>query len=277
VVAVDCPGYWGIYSILQELNLKVLEIPVDHTHSIDLEALENAIRKADVKACLFMPNFSTPTGALMSDDKKNTLVKMLSAKNLPLIEDDVMGDIYFSKLRPRTCKSFDTRGNVMLCSSFSKTLGPGFRVGWCIPGKYKEEIVKVKKSHSLSSTTVMHSAIATFLEKGRFDLHMRKLRQAFQSNMLKYRDAILKYFPEDIGITLPHGGNSLWIQLNEKLDAFKLHHEAIKTGFCLIPGHVSNQNGRYTNYIRISYSMMYNQTIEKGLKTLGELVKSMAT
>ena len=135
-VAIESPTYFGIFNVMKSLGLNVLEIPVDPETGVDIEYLENAMKNVKVKACLFVPNFCNPVGALMPDERKKQLVDLLTVNNIPLIEDDIYGEMYFGKNRPKTCKSFDKNGMVMLCSSISKTLAPGYRVGWCIPGRF---------------------------------------------------------------------------------------------------------------------------------------------
>jgi DNA-binding transcriptional MocR family regulator len=205
-VAIESPTYFGIFNVMLSLDLKVLEIPVDPDTGIDIEYLSQAMDKVQLAACLFVPNFSNPVGSCMPDERKQRLVSLLTRKKVPLIEDDIYGEIYFGKSRPRTCKSFDKEGWVMLCSSVSKSLAPGYRVGWCIPGRFKERIINIKMMHTISSATPTQAAIAHFFETGRYDLHMRNLRRALHTQCLRYMQAITTHFPADTKISRPQGG-----------------------------------------------------------------------
>src|SRR6185369_4352973 len=134
------PTYYGFLQIIESLKMKALEIPTHPRDGICLDALDAAIRKNPVKACLFAPNFNNPVGSCMPDSKKRQLVDLLAQKEIPLIEDDIYGEIYFGSDRPKVCKAFDRHGLVLLCSSFSKCLSPAYRVGWSAPGRFKDEV-----------------------------------------------------------------------------------------------------------------------------------------
>src|SRR5690606_19319686 len=162
-------------------------------------------------ACLFIPNFNNPTGTCMSDPAKRQLVDLLTHKKIPLIEDDACGEVYFGKSRPRTCKSFDKDGWVLLCSSITKTIAPGYRVGWCLPGRYSERFIQIKMIHSITSSTPTEAAIARFFESGRYDSYMRNLRKELYTQYLRYSQAVATYFPVGVKISKPRGGYSLWI------------------------------------------------------------------
>ena len=161
-VAIESPTYFGIFNVMLSLDLNVLEIPVQPETGVDIDYLERAMDKVDIKACLFVTNFSNPVGSCMPEDRKKQLVDLITKRQIPLIEDDIYGEIYFGKSRPRTCKSYDKEGWVMLCSSVSKSLAPGYRVGWCIPGRFKEQIINIKMMHTISSATPTQAAIAHF-------------------------------------------------------------------------------------------------------------------
>jgi DNA-binding transcriptional MocR family regulator len=272
-VAIESPTYFGIFNVMKSLGLKVLEIPVDPETGADLEYLDNAMETVDVKACLFVPNFCNPVGALMPDHRKKQLVEMLAARNIPLIEDDIYGEMYFGKTRPRTCKSFDKEGIVMLCSSVSKTLAPGYRVGWCIPGKFLEKVISLKFMHTVSAATPTQAAIALFFETGRYDLHMRNLRKALHTQCLRYIRLISEYFPKDIKLSQPKGGYVLWIELNAGINSMDLFNKALKNNISIAPGQIFTTDGRYKNYIRVSVGEPVTKEIEESLRVLGRLVE----
>ena len=273
-VAIESPTYFGIFNVMKSLGLKVLEIPTDPVSGLNIEYLAEAIEKVDIKACLFVPNFGNPLGSYMPDDRKKQLVKLLAAKEIPLIEDDIYGEMYFGKTRPLTCKSFDENGLVMLCSSVSKTLAPGYRVGWCIPGRFKSKIINIKLMHAVSSATPTQAAIGHFFETGRYDLHMRHLRKALHTQSLRYIQAINQYFPADTKISQPQGGYVLWIEMNKKINSFELFKKAMKQNISIAPGQIFSTDGRFSNYIRISFGIPYDEVIENSIKILGEIVKN---
>ena len=274
VVAIESPTYFGIFNTVQSLGLKIAEIPSDPVNGLDLDYLARAINEQQIKACLFVPTFSNPWGYCMSNDRKKQLVELLAKKEVPLIEDDIYGEMYFGKTRPRTCKSYDKQGLVMLCSSVSKSLAPGYRVGWCIPGRFKTQIINLKLMYTLSTSSPTHAAIGHFFETGRYDLHMRNLRKALYTQCLRYTQAIAEYFPADVKVSRPQGGYVLWIELNKKIDAFELYEQALTYNISISPGQIFSTDSRFTNFIRISFGYPYDQEIEQSLKTLGSLISN---
>lgn len=274
-VAIESPTYFAIFQVMESHGLKVVEIPTDPLTGVDLDYLEKAIPKFDIKACLFVNNFNNPLGSCMPDANKKRLVDMLAKKEIPLIEDDIYGELYFGKNRPKTCKSFDKKGLVLHCASFSKSLAPGYRIGWAIPGKFKEKVIRLKRMHTVSTNTLAQAAIANFLSNGRYELHLRHLRKALHTQSLKYVQAISEYFPEDTRITRPQGGFTLWIEMNKKADAYKLHKRALKHNIGIAPGQIFSSQGRFENCFRISYGEPWSDKIEDGIKMLGKLIKEL--
>ncbi len=273
-VAIESPTYFGIFQVMESLGLKVVEVPTDPASGVDLNYLENAITRFGVKACLFVCNFNNPLGSCMADTKKKQLVELLARKDIPLIEDDIYGELFFGKTRPRTCKSFDKNGMVLQCSSFSKSLAPGYRIGWAIPGKFKEKVVRLKRMNTLSTNTLAQIAISHFLQNGRYELHLRHLRKALHTQCLKYTQAVSEFFPEETRMTRPEGGFVLWVEMNKKADGYKLHKRALKHGIGVAPGQIFSSQGQFHNYFRLSYGLPWSDKVEQGIKTLGELVIS---
>jgi DNA-binding transcriptional MocR family regulator len=275
-VVVERPAYFGIYQAMESLSLKVIEISSDPETGPDLQSLEKVIKEFPVKAVLMVPNFSNPIGSCMPDNSKRQLVEIISKSNIPLIEDDIYGELYFGKHRPKTCKYFDKKGLVMHCSSLSKSLAPGYRIGWILPGKFMKEVKQLKMMHTVSSPTITQVAMAHFLSIGRYEYHLKNLRKALHTQCLKYTQGIMEYFPTDTKISRPQGGFVLWVELNKKLNAYKLCTEALKHQISVAPGQIFSAKSDYSNYVRISYGKPWNEDIEYGLMMLGRMIKRMA-
>lgn len=271
-VAIEAPGYFGVSMVLHSHGLKVLEVPVHPDTGIDLDYLEDALKRVPVAACLFVSNFNNPTGACMPDERKERLVQMLAQRDIPLIEDDIYGELYFGKSRPLACKHFDRKGLVLYCSSFSKMLAPGYRVGWCIPGRFREQVLKQKLAHTITSATPTHAAIAHFLEAGRFGLHIRKLRKALHTQCLRYTQAVCAHFPEQVRVARPQGGYTLWLELPPQANAYTLYRQAIRHNISIAPGQIFSSDGRFSNYIRISFGAPFSEEIEQSIRVVGGLV-----
>lgn len=275
-VAVECPTYFGINQAIESLGLKVVEISSDPVTGIDLKFLEKVIRESRIKACVFVPTFNNPFGSCMPDENKKKLVELISKHNIPLIEDDIYGELYFGKSRPRTCKYFDTKGLVMYCSSLSKSLTPGYRIGWAIPGKFFEQVKQMKRIQNISCPTLTQASMAHFLKHGRYEYHLKILRKALHTQSLRYVQAIIKYFPADTKVSRPHGGFILWLELNKKVNAFKLRTEAMKHKISIVPGKIFSASSNYSNCIRLSFGKPWSREVEDGLMTLGKIIKGMS-
>lgn len=274
-IAIESPTYFAIFQVMESHGLKVVEIPTDPITGVDLDYLEKAIPRFDIKACLFVNNFNNPLGSCMPDENKKRLVELLAKKEIPLIEDDIYGELYFGKTRPKTCKTFDKKGLVLHCASFSKSLAPGYRIGWAIPGRFKEKVLRLKRMHTVSTNTLAQAAIANFLSNGRFELHLRHLRKALYTQSLRYVQAVSDYFPDDTCISRPQGGFTLWIEMNKRINAYKLHKRALKHNIGIAPGQIFSCHGKFENCFRISYGVPWSDKIGQGLQTLGRLMKEM--
>lgn len=275
MVAVESPCYFGTLRLLNSLGLKVLELPTHPDTGIAPDDLETALSLHQIKVCLLVTNFGNPLGHCMPDEAKKEVVKLLAKHGVPLIEDDLYGDVYFGKARPRSCKTFDDEGNVLWCGSISKTLAPGYRVGWIAPGKYYDEVKRQKLYHSITNASPEQAAIANFLATGRYEHHLRQLRQTLQANSLQYIRTISEYFPEGTRVTHPQGGFILWLELDKKVDTQELYQLAIKQRISIAPGEMFSMQDRYRNCMRLSYGMQWNITLESALKKLGGMVKEL--
>jgi DNA-binding transcriptional MocR family regulator len=270
-IAVESPVFHGILQYARHIGLNVLELPTNSTTGVEIDALKKALEANKIKLCLLVSNFSNPLGSCMPNENKKEVVRLMEKHNVPLIEDDLYGDLYFGDHRPKTCKSFDESGIVLYCGSFSKTLAPGYRVGWVAPGKFKEKIRRTKRYHSVACNTLSHEAVGSFLENGRYDNHLRKLRQTLHANSLQFRRCISEYFPDGTRVSRPQGGFILWVEMNKGADVMELYDLAIQQRISISPGCVYTLQKQYNNCFRLSYGLLWNAQLESGLKTLGRL------
>jgi DNA-binding transcriptional MocR family regulator len=274
-VAIESPTYFGIFQVIEMLGLKVVEICTDPVTGIKLNELEKAIKKFNIKACVFVPNFNNPLGCCMPDENKEKLVELITKHKIPLIEDDIYGELYFGRQRPKTCKTYDKEGWVLQCASLSKSLAPGYRIGWCLPGRFTEKVKRLKMMHTISGTTLTQVAIAHFLSIGRYEYHLKNLRKTLHTQCLRYVQGIMQYFPEDVKLSRPTGGFILWVELNKEINSYKLYQEAMKYHISIAPGQIFSSQGNYSNCMRLGYGKNYNKDVEYGLQVLGELINKM--
>ena len=198
VVAVESPGFYAALQAIERLDLRAVEIPVDPVTGLDLDTLAAALDKHPIRACWFMTNFQNPTGASLSNEKKKALVDMLAAREVPLIEDDVYQELHFRRDRPLPAKAFDDKGLVMHCSSFSKTLAPGYRIGWVTAGRFASRVQRLKLMTTLSASSPAQAGIADYLEYGGYDRHLRKLRAALQAQLASMQSALRQHLPHEV-------------------------------------------------------------------------------
>ncbi|NET34497.1 MAG: PLP-dependent aminotransferase family protein [Cyanothece sp. SIO1E1] len=275
IIAMDQLTYFGIAQMVENLGLQVIAIPVHDETGLDIDFLEKAFQSFSVKVCLSVTNFSNPTGAVIPSAQKQRIVKLLHQYQIPLIEDDIYGDLYFGTTRPSTCKQFDQEGWVMYCSSFSKTLAPGFRVGYCLPGRFVSAVLQQKRIHSISTDSLAQLSLLHFLQKGRYSFFLRKLRTALHKQSRQYAQAIRTYFPQEVSFLMPQGGMVLWLNFPDSFDGYQLFRAAKEQDIGISPGQVFAVEGSYKNYIRLSFSHPYDEKVEAGLKQLGQLAKKL--
>ena len=271
-IAIESPVYFGIIQVAQNMGLNIIELPTHPTTGVDLEALKKVIHKVDV--CCFMSNFSNPLGSLMPDQNKKELVELLTYHNVPLIEDDLYGNLFFGTVRPKPCKYYDEAGIVMWCGSVSKTLAPGYRVGWVAPGKFKDKIIRQKMAHTVCMPSLYQEVIADFLEHGRYDHHLRNLRSTLYTNSLHFQRTIEDHFPENTKISQPQGGSFLWLELDKSIDTAVLYDKAIQQKIGFAPGRIFTQHDQYNNCMRLNFGLQWKEKVELDLKRLGQLVKN---
>lgn len=273
-VAIESPTYYMFLQAIEILGLKALEIPTHPREGVCLNTLRYAIEHNPIRTCLFMPNFHNPLGSSMPDERKKELVEMLSEHDIPLIEDDIYGDLSFSYQRPKVAKAYDKAGNVILCSSFSKTIAPGYRVGYIAPGKFRDEIQRLKYISNFATATPTQLAIADFLANGGYDHQLRKTRREYAKNASLMAEAVGKHFPAGTKATRPSGGHVLWVELPKEVDALELYERAIKAGIAIAPGPIFSAQPKYRHFIRLN-AANWSETVKNAVATLGRLAKDM--
>jgi len=275
VVAIESPTFYAALQAIERLQLKAIEVATDPRDGIDLAALASVLATHPVKACWLMPNFQNPLGSLMPDANKRALVELLRQHEVPLIEDDVYGELYFGAARPRPAKAYDRDGMVMHCSSFSKCLAPGYRVGWVAAGRYARQIQRLKLMTTLSAAVPSQEAIAEYLTHGGYDRHLRHLRHTLEVQQALARQAIARHFPAGTRVTQPEGGYFLWVELPASIDALALHQQALMHDISIAPGQLFSSDRRFKNFIRINYGHADDARIAQAMRTVGTLASAL--
>lgn len=274
-IAVESPTYFGLLHTLEVLGLKALELATDPVRGIDVTALARVLDKESVAACVLSSSFSNPLGSVMAESDKRALLALLSEYDIPLIEDDVYGDIHFGRERPKPFMALDRGENkIIYCSSFSKSLAPGYRIGWIAPGAYAQRVMERKLAFSLSSPVLLQLAIAEFLEGNAYDVHLRRVRRVLEENLTRMVRAIEASFPAETKVSRPTGGFMLWLELPKHFDSRALFDEALEHGICFAPGDVFSASRRYGNCLRLSAGHAWNDRIEAGVRRLGRMARA---
>ncbi|MCL2891346.1 PLP-dependent aminotransferase family protein [Brenneria tiliae] len=275
IVALESPTFPGTLQILRGLGIKVIEIPTCAIAGISLDALKLALEQWPIKAVLLVPTCNNPLGFCMPDQDKQALVTLAQQFDLAIIEDDAYGELVYDYPRARTIKSFDEDGRVLLCSSFSKTLAPGLRVGWIAPGRYLERVIHTKYISTGYTVTHTQLAVAEFIRLGHYQPHLRRMRMQYKYNRDDFTCWIRHYFPCGICVSRPQGGFLMWIELPESFDSLRLNREVRKAGIQIAAGSLFSASGKYRNCLRLNYALPFTDETGTGLRILGETVSRM--
>lgn len=276
-VAIESPAFYGCLQALERMKLRAVEVSTHPRDGVQLDSLEAVLRREKVKACWFMPNFQNPMGALMPLEKKRRLVQLLAREGIPLIEDDVYGELYFGVRRPPPAKSFDKDGWVLHCSSVSKSLAPGYRLGWAAAGRFARAVERIKLSSTLSVSVPVQLGILHYLQEGGYDKHLRGLRATLAAQKDVALQAIAKHFPAGVRVTQPEGGYFIWLELPAGVDALELQRLALSQNISLAPGQLFSADQRFRHHVRINFGHPTIGQLAPALKTLGWLVQVLGS
>lgn len=272
IVAIASPSYHGTMQILKESCVQAFEIPSDPIQGISLEALELALDRWPVKAILVIPNASNPLGYTMPEDRKRGLIRLAQRFDVPIIEDDIYGDLVYGWPRPHALKALDEDGRVLLCSSFSKTLAPGLRVGWIAPGRYFDKVLRMKYTSSGPTAPLPQIAVAEFLRQGHYPAHLRRMRRQYQRQRDVMIEWVRRYFPDQTRISHPQGGFTLWIELPESFDTHTLGPMLREHGIVIAHGNIFSAAGKYRNCMRLSHASVFTPRTEWAIRKIGTAI-----
>lgn len=276
VLAVESPSFYAALQAAERLGLRVVEVPTDAQCGVDPDALRDVLDRHPVRACWFMSRFQNPLGASVPDDARQAIVALLAERGVPLIEDDVYAELQHGARGPRPYKSADRGGGVLHCSSFSKCLAPGWRVGWVAAGRHAPQLERLKAMTSLATNIPAQEALAAYLRRGGFELHLRGLRRRLAAQQAQMLDGIAAHFPPGTRATRAQGGYFTWVELPAHVDALALHRRASAEGIGLSPGPMFSPHRGYRNCVRLNYGHPFDDALLRGLARLGALAHEAA-
>jgi DNA-binding transcriptional MocR family regulator len=275
-IAIESPPYFGLLHVVEALGLRALELPTDAQHGVDLAFLASALERKSVTACLFASRFNNPLGCTMPDARKLELLQLLTKHSMPLIEDDIYADIYFGGERPKPFGALDPAADTIYCSSFSKTIALGYRIGWLVAGRRMQAVLQQKLSATLATPALTQAALAGLLSCGGYDSHLRRIRRVFAEYIDRMTRAIKRGFPERTRVSRPAGGFVLWVELPQPADTRALFAEAVRRGICFARGDVFSASSRHRHCLRLSCGYAWDRRIEAGVETIGPLAGTQA-
>lgn len=272
IIAVESPCFFGMIELIETLGMKALEIYTCTESGVCLDELSNAINDHPIKACLFSSAINNPLGSMKTDAQRQEMVALLEKHDLPLIEDDVYSELYFTEQKPKPAQLYSEKGLVMTCSSFSKTAAPGYRTGWLLPGKFEEQAKRIKRAQSCSTPLLQQWTLNEYIQSGDYDRHLAVLRKKLQYNCERMRALIADNFPKEVCISKPNGGSVLWVRCQSHVNTSEFFQQALEQGVSFAPGQIFSPSGKYGNYMRISYGVKWSLQVEEAVQTLGKLV-----
>lgn len=276
IILIESPTFLCYLQLIEDLNMRALEIPVHPETGLDMELLEKALAGHEVRAALFNANFHNPLGCLLDDGGKRRLVETFARRDIPIIEDDIYGDLHFGETRPLPLKAFDPGGLVLYCSSFTKSLAPDFRLGWTMPGRFREKVKRLRFNAAISVPQLGQLAIARFLAGGGYDRHLRRMRTALKKQVSDLALAVARHFPPGTRISAPKGGMCLWVEMDRRLDALQLFDRALEENISILPGALCSTTASYNHCIRLNCGYPLCDERERGIAVVGRLARELA-
>ena len=272
IVAVESPCYYGTMQLLRGFDIKAIEIPTDPETGISVEALELALEQWPIKGVILVPNCNNPQGFIMPEARKKAVLALAQRYDIVIFEDDIYGELATEYPRPRTIKSYDIDGRVLLCSSFTKSVAPGLRVGWIVPGRYRDRVLHMKYAAIGSTVPTTQMAVAAFIRDGHYHRHIRRMRQIYQQHLETYTCWIRQYFPAEICVTRPKGGFMLWVELPEGVDLLCVSRQLSRLKIQTAPGSIFSASGKYRNCLRVNCAMPLTERYRDAIRRVGEAV-----
>jgi DNA-binding transcriptional MocR family regulator len=281
LVLTENPCFIGAISAFKSYQAELKGIDLNDD-GIDIQALKVYLNRhllVPPKFIYLTPNFHNPAGTLYTQERKQELIPLLKEYNMLLVEDDAYGDLYFDEEAHKRVvpmkAQYDNEITICYTGSFSKILGPGFRLGWMlVPQEIYQKAELVKQSIDACSPNFTQVLADEFVRSGQIDKYTQKMRSIYKRRKDTMAAAIRKYFPEEITWSEPRGGFYIWLKLPANLDIMVVLKESIEKGAVFVIGKTFDPEGKDNSHFRLSYSHTPEDKIEKGIQILGEALKN---
>jgi GntR family transcriptional regulator/MocR family aminotransferase len=276
VIMVESPTYSGALELFRALNFKVVGVPVD-SHGMQVEVLEKLLQQHHPKLIYTIPNFHNPTGTCLSSARRAQLIILADRYNIPILEDDFVGDLRYEGRTQPALKALDPGGRVIYVSTFSKILMPGLRVGFLVAeGPIYDYLVDFKRVNDLATSTLIQRALEAFVTVGRYQGYLRRSCQIFRKRRDAMISAIQHYLSDGIHVDPPQGGLFMWLRLPEGLSSEKLLPWAWEEGINFAPGNRFFPDGLGgESRLRLNFVAQAPDQIDEGIRRLGKAIKRL--
>lgn len=269
-VLVEQPTYLCALDVFRSYGANFASVEMDED-GMKMDALEEALKaNLNTKLIYTVPNFQNPTGRTMTEKRRKQLAELAEKYDVYVLEDNPYGEIRFSGQHVPAVKSFDKSGHVFYMSTFSKTLAPGFRLGWLVADKaVVNKLTVLKQSADLHTDNLAQFAVAQFFADNDVDAHVKEISALYGKRKDLMLEGIKKYFPEGVKYTDPEGGMFLWVEVPGVDDTVELFKECLEHDVAFVPGDPFFAGEVQPGAFRLNYSNMKEDQIEVGLKRLG--------
>ncbi|WP_028302154.1 PLP-dependent aminotransferase family protein [Oceanospirillum beijerinckii] len=277
IVAVESPGFYGVLQMLEQLELRVIEIPSSPVHGMDMDALENALKQWPIRACVVSPAYATPSGALMPDSARKKLLSLAEEHDLAIVEDDIYADTGFVQ-QPDPLKALDQDNRVILCSSFSKSLSRDLRLGWIDGARWHARILRLKLVTQLASSRYLQQGVCEFIRDGGYRSYLKRQRLELRNNRDQLIHLIQQHWPKQLSkttrISQPNGGLALWLELDNHQDTLSCYQQALQQGIVITPGALFSVSGQHSHCLRLSFAHHWDDKRTQALTQLGQVLNA---
>ncbi|MBQ5315842.1 MAG: PLP-dependent aminotransferase family protein [Oscillospiraceae bacterium] len=273
----ESPSFIGSLNSFRSYNVDLIGVPLEN-HGMNMEILEEELKKGGVKLIYVIPNFQNPTGLTMSLEKRKALYELACKYNTMILEDNPYGDIRFAGEDIVSIKSMDTEGRVIYSGTFSKTLAPGLRVGYSIAPKPVIQKMVVCKQVSDVHTNIWSQVICdNFMKEVDMEEHLGGIREIYRKKCDLMLSEMDKHFSKKVTYTRPEGGLFIWASVPEGSDMMGFCKKAVEEyKVAVVPGTAFTINESDKSYsFRLNFSTPTDEQIIKGIEILGKLTKEI--
>jgi len=275
LVALGTPAPLRALELIASMGLRALELPAADDGGLAVPALAAALQTQAIAACLAEPSFYRATGGSLDDAAKQSLAALLDQHQLPLIECDMMGELYRGTQRPAPVKAFDTDDRVLYCGSLACITGPGYNLGYIASARHHLQLRAARAVHGELLPSSSDAVLAAFMASGAFDTHLRRLRRTLAAQLQAYEQAVRAHFPAGTRVSTGAGGYVLWVELPGHLNACVLLERARQHGYNFMPGAVFSMGTQFDHCLRLSAAHPLDAQRAQGLRLLGELAQQL--